>query len=293
MSSVSFRRSSISKQRGAEMSSRLMPPKPGAIRIDRLDDLVRVLRVEADREGVDAGELLEEHRLALHHRHCGLGSDVAEAEHGGAVADDGDRVALDRVLEGLARGPRRSRCRRARRPACRPSRGRRGSSAGACCAARSCRRRASGTCGRSRRRRCAPSTPLIAARISSQWSASLASTVTSRTSRSPTSTRSTAPMVPPASPMAPATRPSMPGRSSISTRMVRLYCADGVAHDRAVYVGRRRRAPAVASGARARRAVPDRRQQPRLPCVLRAAGVRSPRPRASRRTPSSGSRRCS
>ena len=31
MSSAAFSRSSISKQRGAEMSSRLMPPKPGAI----------------------------------------------------------------------------------------------------------------------------------------------------------------------------------------------------------------------------------------------------------------------
>ena len=31
MSSSSFRRASISKQRGAEMSSRLMPPKVGAI----------------------------------------------------------------------------------------------------------------------------------------------------------------------------------------------------------------------------------------------------------------------
>ena len=33
MSSVSFSRLSISKQRGAEMSSRLMPPKPGAIAV--------------------------------------------------------------------------------------------------------------------------------------------------------------------------------------------------------------------------------------------------------------------
>ena len=70
-------------------------------RLDGLDDLVDVLGVQADREGVDAGELLEEHRLALHDRHGRLRADVAEAEHGGAVGDDGDRVALDRVLEGL------------------------------------------------------------------------------------------------------------------------------------------------------------------------------------------------
>ncbi len=64
-------------------------------RLDRAHDLVDVLRREADREGVDAAELLEEHRLALHHGHGRLGADVAEAEHGGAVGDDGDRVALD------------------------------------------------------------------------------------------------------------------------------------------------------------------------------------------------------
>ena len=41
--------------------------------LDGLDDLVGVLGVQADREGVDAGELLEEHRLALHDRHRRLG----------------------------------------------------------------------------------------------------------------------------------------------------------------------------------------------------------------------------
>ena len=70
-------------------------------RLDGGDDLVGVLGVQAQREGVDAAELLEEHRLALHHGHRGLGPDVAEAEHGAAVGDDGDGVALDRVLERL------------------------------------------------------------------------------------------------------------------------------------------------------------------------------------------------
>ena len=69
--------------------------------LDGLDDLVGVFRVEADRETIDAGELLEQQRLALHHWHGGFGTDVAEAEHGGAVAHDGDRVLLDRVLVGF------------------------------------------------------------------------------------------------------------------------------------------------------------------------------------------------
>jgi hypothetical protein len=61
-----------------------------------LDDLVNVLRVDAERERIDAGEFLEEHRLALHHGHCRSRTDVAEAEHGAAVADDRDGVGLDR-----------------------------------------------------------------------------------------------------------------------------------------------------------------------------------------------------
>ena len=57
MSSRSLSRSSISKQRGAEMSSRLMPPKRRRQPDDRLDDLLDVGGVEADRYGVHAAEL--------------------------------------------------------------------------------------------------------------------------------------------------------------------------------------------------------------------------------------------
>jgi len=61
---------------------------------DEGDDLVDVLGVDAQREGVDAGELLEQHRLALHHWHGRGRADVAEPEHGAAVGDDGHHVAL-------------------------------------------------------------------------------------------------------------------------------------------------------------------------------------------------------
>ena len=148
MSSARFSRSSISKQRGALMSSRLMPPKPGAMWLDGGDDLVGVLGVEADRERVDAAELLEQQRLALHHRHRRLRADVAEAEHGAAVGHDGDGVALDRVLEGLVAvlGDRAADPRDAGRVGHREVVAR--AQRRACCAARSCRRRAPGTCGR-------------------------------------------------------------------------------------------------------------------------------------------------
>ena len=230
MSSSSCRCSSISKQRGAEMSSRLMPPNAGAISLTVAHDLVGVVRVQADRERVDAGELLEQAALALHHRHRRTRSDVAEAEHRGAVGHDGDGVALDRVLERALSGRRRSPGRRARRPACRPSRGRRACSAGACCAARSCRRRAAGTCGRWCR---SPRRPR-ARRSRDDRIPVLAGRRRRRRCRAGCGRRPPRPGRPrrrrrPASPIALVTWPRMPcGRRSL-TRIVRRNCALGVA----------------------------------------------------------------
>src|SRR5215218_428823 len=65
-----------------------------------LDDRVRVLRVEADRERVDVRELFEERRLALHHRHRGPRPNVPKTEDGRTVRDYGDRIALDGEVEG-------------------------------------------------------------------------------------------------------------------------------------------------------------------------------------------------
>ena len=59
-------------------------------------DLVDVLRGEAHRPGVNAAELLEEDRLALHDGESSLRADVAEAEHGRPVGDDRDGVLLHR-----------------------------------------------------------------------------------------------------------------------------------------------------------------------------------------------------
>ena len=101
MSSISRSRSSISKQRGAAMSSRLMPPYAGRDRPHDRDDLVGVLGVQHDRPGVDAAEPLEQRGLALHDRHRGGRADVAQAEHRRAVGDHGDRVALDRQPAGV------------------------------------------------------------------------------------------------------------------------------------------------------------------------------------------------
>ncbi len=70
-------------------------------RHDGPDDLVGVPGREAERERGDAGELREDERLALHHRHRGLRPDVAQSEHGGPVGDDGDGVLPDRELPDL------------------------------------------------------------------------------------------------------------------------------------------------------------------------------------------------
>jgi hypothetical protein len=75
----------------------------GRDRLHRGHDRVGVLGVQADRERVDARELLEQHRLALHHGQGRRRPDVAQAEDRGAVGDHGHGVALDRVLEGLDR----------------------------------------------------------------------------------------------------------------------------------------------------------------------------------------------
>ena len=70
---------------------------------DEVDQLVEVLLVDLDVEDVDAGELLEQHALAFHHRLGGERADVAEAEDGGAVGDDGHQVAARGVAKGVGR----------------------------------------------------------------------------------------------------------------------------------------------------------------------------------------------
>ena len=57
-----------------------------------------IVGIDADGEGIHAAELLEQHGLALHHRQTGLGADVTQAQHGGAVGDNGHHVALEGVL---------------------------------------------------------------------------------------------------------------------------------------------------------------------------------------------------
>ena len=79
--------------------------------VNGVDDLVHILGLDAQRKGVHVAEGLEQHALALHHRHAGLGADVAQTQHSGAVGDHqagvpaaGQLVALVHILLNLQTG---------------------------------------------------------------------------------------------------------------------------------------------------------------------------------------------
>ena len=57
--------------------------------------------VDFDVKHVNAGKLLEQHRLAFHHRLGRQRADVAQAQYGRAVGNDSDQVAPAGVFEGV------------------------------------------------------------------------------------------------------------------------------------------------------------------------------------------------
>ncbi len=77
---------------------------------DRLDDVLDLVAVEADRHSIDPAELLEEQRLALHDRERAEGTEVAEAQDRRTVGDHRDDVGPPGVEVGQARvlGDRRA-----------------------------------------------------------------------------------------------------------------------------------------------------------------------------------------
>ena len=77
--------------------------KGGLQRRDHLDQPVDVLLVQLEVEDIDAGELLEQHRLAFHHRLRRQRPDVAQAQHRGAVGDHRHQVAARGVAKCIGR----------------------------------------------------------------------------------------------------------------------------------------------------------------------------------------------
>jgi len=70
---------------------------------NHLYQLGGVLLVDLDVEHVHARELLEQDGLAFHHWLGGQRANVAQAQHGRAVADHCDQVAARGVAEGVGR----------------------------------------------------------------------------------------------------------------------------------------------------------------------------------------------
>src|SRR5439155_953126 len=68
----------------------------GRDELHRLDNHLRFLRGERDREGVDPAQIFEQESLALHDREAGLWADVPEAEDPRAVRHDGNLVPFVR-----------------------------------------------------------------------------------------------------------------------------------------------------------------------------------------------------
>ena len=96
MSSSFCSRSSISKQRGAAMSSRLMPPNPGAIARTILTISSASLVSRQRGNASTSAKALKRRALPSITGIAALRTDVAQPEHRRAVRDDGDRVLLDR-----------------------------------------------------------------------------------------------------------------------------------------------------------------------------------------------------
>ena len=63
-----------------------------------LDEPVGILGIHLDVEDIDAGEFLEQDRLALHDGLSGQRTDVAEAEDGRSIGDHADEIAAGREV---------------------------------------------------------------------------------------------------------------------------------------------------------------------------------------------------
>src|SRR3954470_16546503 len=229
MSSSSFRRCSIAKHRGALMSSRLMPPKPGATALTVATISSTSLVSSAIGKASTAANSLKS--IALPSITGIAASGPMSPRPRTAVPSVTTATVLRLIVYWKARSGSSAIAvhTRATPGVYAIERSSRVLSGALLCSSilpPTCSRKVRSVVSTTR----AAGTASIAATIASQCSGPLASTVMSRSVWwSSTLTRSTEPIVPPAWPIALATCPSMPGLWSISTRIVSEYWADGVA----------------------------------------------------------------
>jgi len=101
MSSAFCSRSSISKQRGAEISSRLMPPKAGEMALTMVTISSTSLVARQSGHASTPANSLKMSALPSITGWAPFRADVAEAEHGRAVGDHGHGVLLHRQRVGF------------------------------------------------------------------------------------------------------------------------------------------------------------------------------------------------
>ena len=71
--------------------------------LNAIDELVDIFAVDLEIDAVDVGKALEQHGLAFHHGLGAQSAEIAEAEHGRAVRNHRDHIALGRVFIGFCR----------------------------------------------------------------------------------------------------------------------------------------------------------------------------------------------
>ena len=76
------------------------PAEGGPEHADAVHEFVDVGGVDLEVDAVDVGEALEQDRLALHHRLGGESAQVAQAQDGRAIGDDGHQIAAGGVVVG-------------------------------------------------------------------------------------------------------------------------------------------------------------------------------------------------
>ncbi len=99
------------------MSSRLIPPKVGAIRLTAaMNSSGSVVSISMSKALIPE-KCLKKHAFALHDRFGGQRADVAQSQYGGSVGNDRHQIALDRIVVRLGRivGDRQTRRRHAGR----------------------------------------------------------------------------------------------------------------------------------------------------------------------------------
>ncbi len=62
------------------------------------DDALGIFRIDFDIDGIDIGKAFEQDALAFHHRLTGQRAQVAQAQHGSAIGNHRDEVALAGVI---------------------------------------------------------------------------------------------------------------------------------------------------------------------------------------------------